>query len=206
MDTFPKINDSWTAVHDDRAPVVQGGVCSAINGEKYIHWYGRLSELAEGGRAIKFPKGYLPERYVVSAKPIEDPVGRYGLGVTLAKDTSVTLSAAAKKRAEYGTTTESGESNAAFSGVTIAGPTDAVAESGTSGQPGYVAAKDATDATYGVVAQGSVTSGAMVTDHNEYVVLAVSGSGLDRAANDCFVEAAFIIRQVSPDGVIEFHH
>lgn len=195
MDTFPKINDSWTAVHDDRAPVVQGGVCSAINGEKYVHWYGRLSELAEGGRAIKFPKGYLPERYVVSAKPIEDPVGRYGLGVELAEDADVTLAATAYKRAEDGTTSVTGESGATFSGVHVKGPFDG-SDSDSDADEG--------SATYGVVASGTCT-GALVTDHNEYVVLTSSGgSGLDRATNDCFVDVRFIVRQIDP--MPEFHH
>lgn len=195
MDTFPKINDSWTAVHDDKAPVVQGGVCSAINGEKYVHWYGRLSELAEGGRAIKFPKGYLPERYVVSAKPIEDPVGRYGLGVELAEDADVTLAATAKKRAEDGTTSVTGESGATFSGVHVKGPSDG-SDSDSDADEG--------SATYGLVASGACT-GALVTDHNEYVVLTSSGgSGLDRATNDCFVDVRFIVRQIDP--MPEFHH
>ena len=196
MDTFPKINDSWTAVHDDKAPVVQGGVCSAINGEKYVHWYGRLSELAEGGRAIKFPKGYLPERYVVSAKPIEDPVGRYGLGVELAEDADVTLAATAKKRAEDGTATAAGESGATFSDVHVKGPSDG-SDSDSDADEG--------SATYGLVATGACASGALVTDHNEYVLLTASGgSTLDRAANDCFVDVRFIVRQIDP--IPEFHH
>lgn len=195
MDTFPKINEAWTAVHDDTAPVVQGGVCSAINGEKSVHWFGRLSELAAGGRAIKFPKGYLPERYVVSAKPLVDPVGRYGLGVELAEDVDVTLAAAAKKRADDGTTTADGESGATFSGVHVKGPVDG-SDSDSDADEG--------SATYGVVAAGACT-GALVTDHNEYVVLTASGgSTLDRASNDCFVDVRFIIRQIDP--LPEFNH
>lgn len=201
MDTFPKTNEAWTAVHDDRAPVVQGGVCSQINGEKFVHWYGRLSELAEGGRAIKFPKGYVPERYVVEANPIEDPVGRYGLGVELAEDASVALVATACKRnpdtKELGN--GDGESGAAFEGVTIAGPSDGSDSDSDA---------DAGSATYGVVATGAVASGAVVTDDAEYVKLVATSSGttLDRAANDCFVEVRFIIRQVYPDDAIGFHH
>lgn len=196
MKAFPTPVSRWTPVHEDKAPEVQGGVNSDINGEKTVHWYGRVSELADGGRAIKFPKGYLPERYVVKAEPIVDNVGIYGAGVTLSSGTSIAVTATAKKMQADGSLSGSGESGAGFSsGVSVTAAA-------------LAAAKEAYDEGLArdpsaLVATATV-SGSVVTDHDEYIELATSGSGLDRATNDCFVDVRFVVRQVDP--MVEFHH
>ncbi len=193
MDTFPNIPHKWAAVHDDTSPVVQGGVCSEINGKKSVHWIGRASELADGGRKIKLPKGFTPVGYVVEAKPLEDPVGIYGTGVGLATGTYVTVSGIQQQPNASGTAYEATSGGiSGLSGV-VSGGTAAV-------MSGTTVVTPATDPNYGVVKTG-VVSGAFIADDNQFFGLTatVSGvSGLDRAADDCVVDFRLWLDQTVP--------
>lgn len=192
MDTFPKTGAAWTPVHEDKSPVIQGGVCSEINGKKSVHWIGRASEIADGGRKIKLPKGFTPVGYVVEAKPLEDPVGIYGTGVGLATGTYVTVKGVQQTQSTSGEYSNTSGGFAAVSGV-VSGGTAAVMSGTTVTTP-------ATDPNYGVVTTGAL-SGAMVSDEEQFVTLTatVSGvSGLDRAADDCVVDFRLWLDQTVP--------
>lgn len=191
-----------TPYAEDVAPIVQGGVC-AFQGKKSVHWIGRISELAAGGRKIDLPKGFLPTRWVVSAKALEDPVGVYNLGVGLADGTVVTITG--KQQTLTAGAPEDGTFADTTSGAAI---TDTVCQvKGDYDGDDDDSVPDKGSGNLGGVIASAVFSGnpVVATEDQYFTITATKTSGtLNRLSNDCLVEVRLYLDQVDPHPVKQF--